>query len=236
MPHCRNISTSQVKSDSSPLDDTEANGGHNPLAQESQPPRKKRSHRSGQVELHRQTDTQAGAATAGSLKNARKSNAAEKGGTVMAGAQASSPRRRRQQAQVCQAAQGRPASSESNGLSRKTQAGATTAGKNKAEKPTSLGSWHSVATEPTTKALEPDVVIKLLKDDGFCPGARPITFSPDLGKASSWIFKEGEHFHTRRKAASGEPVSQGCNHADRNAHYTCMACRRQLSTICHENF
>jgi hypothetical protein len=130
---------------------------------------------------------------------------------VTAGAPVSSPRRPR--SQVYQAAQGRPASSESNGLTGKAQATVVTAAKNKTEKPISLGAWHTVAAEPTTKALEPDVVMKLLRDNDFCPGARPISFSPELGKVSSWIFKEGEHFHTRRKAATGAPVPQDCTSA-----------------------
>jgi hypothetical protein len=72
------------------------------------------------------------------------------------------------------------------------------------ERPSSLGAWRQVAAVPTAKALEPDVVIKLLMDNDFCPGARPILFSPERTATSSWIFKEGEYFHTRRKAASGE--------------------------------
>ena len=132
-----------------------------------------------------------------------------------------SPRRRRQPAPEFQAAQRR--SSETTAFIGQAQVDQTDA--SEVEKPTKLGAWTNIASEPTTKALEPDVVIRLLADDEFCPGARPISFSPDPLLAPTWIFKEGEHFHTRRKAASGTSVPRTRKQADPEAE---RCCARQL--------
>ena len=56
--------------------------------------------------------------------------------------------------------------------------------------------------------LTPEVVSELLSDSDFCPGARPVCFA--AGEHTSWIFKEGPGFHTRKKAASGRGADRWC--------------------------
>ena len=210
VPCCREFSTSQrspATEHSSWVAEIDASGGNSALVQGSQSPaalsREESRNRRRRQQQH--LESPAGATSSGRVaprKKAKKSNGGGKGISVTASALPPSPRRRRQPAPEFQAAQHR--SSESTGFIGEAQVDQTDG--SEGEKPVTLGAWHNIAVEPTTKALEPDVVIRLLADGEFCPGARPISFSPDPIVAPSWIFKEGEFFHTRRKAASGASV------------------------------
>ena len=195
MSCCRENSTSQRShaGGQSSWGGTGPNGGHCAPVQKRTPSGKKRARRQRQ-----QVEMATGATPSGGRKKARTANGDLE--SSVNGVSPTSPRRRRQQ--VHQNAPSRSASARSNDLNGKALVGRKSQGDDD-ERPISLGMWHNIAVKPTTKALEPEIVIKLLTDNDFAPGARPISFSPDPDAVTSWIFKEGEDFHTRRKAAPG---------------------------------